>query len=373
MFSRTKQIWRGLPRNGRFAAYVAAFIIFWMLTGLIGGGEESHGEKELPLKNVAVKTFTPQPFVRTVTLTGRSAPKQTVSLSAQTAGQVEEIFIEQGDYVTKGTVLIKIDPATRDERLRAAKASVKEAQALYDTAKRLNAEGYRSDADVTAREAQLASAREALAGVEQDITYTRVESPINGYVERRHVEKGDYVNIGSPTFNIIGQDQFLLTAQLPQRNYDDVQPGQSVKATLLSGQEIEGIVTYKASNADEFTKTYALEMTVDGKKYRIPTGMTATIHIPVETIQALRVPHSALVLKDAGTLAVATVDGSNVHLQSVTMLTDDSDAVWLTGIDHEADIIIRGQSSVTEGEEVNVQKEAEKTTKDAAMTEERAT
>ena len=212
---------------------------------------------------------------------------------------------------------------------------------------------------MAAQEASLAAAEESLARIEQDISYTHVISPIDGIIEDRMVDIGDYVTIGTPLFEIISRDQFLLVGYAAQQERKLIKPKQVAHATLANSQKVAGIVRFIATNAQESTKTYRVEVLVDGNEFQIPTGMTASLSLPVGKTNAYLIPHSLLVLADDGTVGVMTVkqegDKNLAHFIPISPLDDTSIGLWVEGLPTEGvSIITRGQAAITDGILLNV-------------------
>lgn len=345
-----------LGQNGKIAVGIAGAITLWMLTGVFSGGDsETVYTKEVKPKVVSVQVIAQQDYKPAVRITGQSEPFRLVKLAAQTAGQVETVTLDRGAMVMEGDLLLSIDMAARGERLAAAKASLKEAKALYAAAKKLNREGYRADTSLAGREAALASAKETLKTVQSDISYTKISSPIKGIVEDRLVDKGDYVGVGDPVYTLVSREKFKLTAYVPQKSIGFVKEGLNAVATLANGQEIDGMVTFVATNAEAVTRTYKVEITIDGAKHQIPTGMSADIRIPYAEEKAYLIPNSALVLSDAGDIGTILLDENNAaQFYPVDVLSDTGSGFYIEGLKEGLRLVTKGQASLQNGEVVKV-------------------
>jgi len=117
--------------------------------------------------------------------------------------------------------------------------------------------------------------------------------------------------------------------------------------------EVSGTITFVASNADTITRTYKVEIEIQSDK-QIPTGMSARVRIPTQTMTAYLVPYASMLLDDAGHLGAVVLDSSNTtHFVEVNPLDDNGNGVYLTGFNSEKiNVIVRGQNGVVEGETV---------------------
>lgn len=353
---------KAMNPNVRYASGFVLIVALWMISGAVGCSEETAKMDTTAndLRSVTIHKSSAEPYTRMLTLYGRSEAKVQAKVSAQTDGEVAALVKNTGDLVEANDSLLRIDIGTRKSELSAAKAALKEARVLYNSARKLSKEGFKSATTLAQREAQLETAKQNVAQIEKDLEYTNVQSPVKGRVEERMVSEGDYVQAGDQLFTVIGHEKYLLVGYASQKDQSQIQVGKIAKTKLANGQEVEGIVTFVSNFGDNNTRTYRVEIEVDGAKFQIPVGMTATINVPLEVTNAHLVPHSSLVLNDEGGMGVRVVMDSKVQFIPLTDFRDTTDGVWLTGLPENIDLIVRGQNAVTTGEKVKAAEEIKK-------------
>ena len=81
--------------------------------------------------------------------------------------------------------------------------------------------------------------------------------------------------------------------------------------------------------------------------------------IPIKEVYAYRIPHSSLVLNNKGLIGIMTVEEDSIaYFTDLDILEDDRDGLWVGGIGNkEANVVIRGQSGIIDGEKVTPKKE----------------
>ena len=129
--------------------------------------------------------------------------------------------------------------------------------------------------------------------------------------------------------------------------------GMPGRARLANGEAMEGKLRYIASEADEQTRTFEIELEVPNPSGRLAAGASAEIRLSLESIPAHRVSPSVLALADDGTLGVKTVDDQDtVVFVPVDIAKAGEDDVWLTGLPDEVRLITVGQGFVSDGTKV---------------------
>ncbi|MFO0928466.1 MAG: efflux RND transporter periplasmic adaptor subunit [Gemmataceae bacterium] len=185
-----------------------------------------------------------QPIVRDVTdqavFTGRTEAVESVQVRARVSGYLQDVLFQAGQEVKEGQQLFQIDPTIYQAALEKARAEVAQYQSEvtlstqeYERGRRLTGTGAVSREEfeklASQRErasANLAAARATVTTTAQNLTWTKVISPINGKAGVNLLTKG----------NLVIADQTLLTtivSQDPMYVYFDVD-----ESTVLRVQEL---------------------------------------------------------------------------------------------------------------------------------------
>ena len=158
---------------------------------------------------------------------------------------------------------------------------------------------------------------------------------------------------GTPCANIILLNEIKLGVFVPEADVAKVNVGAVAGARLTSGEEVQGRVTFLSRSADELTRTFRVEVTVQNDDLAISDGQTAEILIASEGRRAHLVAQSSLTLDDDGVLGVRTVaEGNIAQFMPVTLLRDTAEGVWVTDLPETVDIITVGQEFVVDGVQV---------------------
>ena len=185
--------------------------------------------------------------------------------------------------------------------------------------------------------------------------YPKIVAPFSGYLESLKVDEGDFLNTGAICASLIDPDPMLLVADIAEKDIAQIQLGSEANAKLISGRMISGEVTFIASSADQNTRTFRVEISVDNKDRTIRDGVSAEIYIKGKEELAHIISPAILSLNDQGKLGVRTVTAENkVEFKEIKILEDTNNGMWVSGLGKEARIITLGQEYVFQGQTVNV-------------------
>lgn len=182
------------------------------------------------------------------------------TVSAQTSGRIDAVEFDVGDYVPKGSVILRLRDQEQRSRLEAAQAGLREAQARDKEAaaeferiqgiyqKKLIAKAAldKAAADLKAVRARLAAAQARVKEAAEQLEHTVVRAPYSGIVVQRHVEIGETARPGQALMTGLSLETLRAVANVPQTAVDAVlarnrarvifthQGGRSVEAERLT-------------------------------------------------------------------------------------------------------------------------------------------
>lgn len=302
---------------------------------------------------VRIATIAARPWQRRVVIRGQTAASRKVEIRAETAGRIDAVPVKEGTAVKAGDVIARIAPAERTASLAEATALVRQRQVELRAAEALAKKGFRSDTKLAEAKAQYDAAKARIAQIETDIARTTITSPFDGVLEARHVELGDYLQIGDQVARIVDLDPVLVVGDVSEREIQGLKRGMVARATLVGGGQVEGTIRFIASVADPVTRTFRIEMAVPNPENRVRDGLTSQMEVPIETRPAHFLTPALLTLDPAGRLGVKGLDQDDlVVFYPIRILADGIGGIWVDGLPQSLRIITVGQEFVRAGQQV---------------------
>jgi multidrug efflux system membrane fusion protein len=350
------------------AAIIALLVVGWILSGVLAREEIPPAPSLADVRNemtaiqddrepTRVRARVMRATIETaeVALRGRTESNRMVEVRAETSGRVVALPVEKGALVKAGDVLCRIAVEDRPARLTEAREAVAQAQLEYQGSLKLKRQGYQSETAIASAKARLAATEALLKRRELDLENTEIRAPFDGIVEEQPVEIGDYLQVGTQCATVVDNDPMLLVGNISERAVNRLALDGPARAKLLTGEQVDGHISYIAQVAQETTRTYRVEIEVPNPNYTIRSGITADIAIPVATFSAHQISPALLALDDAGNIGVRILDENNiVRFVQVEIVKDDPTGVWVSGLPEVATIITVGQELVVAGEKVEV-------------------
>jgi len=331
-------------------------------------------------------------------LNGVVRARNQVAIRPEISGTVVGVFVRNGDAVTRGQPLVRLDDEALEERLRNATADLRRAEATAAESlarveeirarvvrtRALTDSGLASQLELETLEAQLAAvqaeADQTQAQVEQAratvserrsaLSKATLTAPVAGVVGRRDVEVGMVVGPSSMLFIIGDLDELIVEVPLTQDMLRVVEVGTPVE---IDDREGEGEpIEARISRISPFLETASFsttaEVDVDGAAARLRPGMFVTVRVlHGASEQATLVPTTALwedpltgewtvfVVADGGGLEEPDAPDDDipdtaraVSQRPVEVLAQGRGRVALRGVDEGEWVVTVGQHLVHE-------------------------
>lgn len=312
-----------------------------------------------------------------LSLIGRTAPVEQAVVASRANGFVAERFVDIGDKVTKGDLLLLVDAPEVAQELARSKAAVQQVKARLELAK-LNfertqllvtkghvSEQLRDERQATERttEADLAAAEADVRRLEELQSFQRVKAPFNGTIVSRQVDRGDRISTndnqsGISLFRIARLDELRVEIDVPQSYALKVRSGTQARVTFseLAGEVFEARVVRTTGLIDSNSATMRAELIMPNPNERIPAGLNGQVILQITGgLDVVSVPANTLVIRD-GLQRVATTDADGkVSFRPVSVGRDLGERVEvISGLSQNDRVILSPNAMLREGDKVEV-------------------
>ena len=267
------------------------------------------------LPSVAAVEIAAVDFDQDIRASGDLRARFQTMISAEIAGRVTELSVDEGGSVEQGVVVIKIDPERRrldlaaaQARLAQARANLRQETSKVERVRKLRSENIASEERLeeaeTARLLAESSVRaeEATVGVaNRALRDASVSAPFAGLIARRSVELGEYVEPGKPLFELVAMTPLDVLFSLPELDSQRVVIGQRVQINVAAPAEktFDAVVSFIAPTVDPGSRTLRIKAEIDNSEGLLRPGLFARIHVGTDQRKSvLMVPEEALVQRE---------------------------------------------------------------------------
>ena len=343
----------------------SVIILFTLLIWLATGDHSSKKDNTLERKHREEKTFSvrysksiSEEFFGGLYLYGETKPNKAVDLKSEVSDNVLEINGRRGDFVEQGELIVKLDEGGRRVSMSEAEAFLNLKQRDYEVAVSLCERGFKEKNYMLVAEAELEKAKANFIRAEINLQNTEIRAPFRGVISEKFVECGDYVAVGTPLISFIDNDPLKVEVYVSQNEIDKVYNGQNADVRLSTKENLKGLVSIIAPEADNQTRTFAVEIEIPNLERSLLVGVSAEVKLLLPSVQAHHFSAQYLCLDENEDVGVKVIgDENNVVFYPVDIIDVDDDGVWVSGLPEKVDIITVGHFFVKPGDIVEPVKE----------------
>ena len=336
-------------------------------------------------------------------------PEFEISIPSEVQGKIKKVFVKEGDFISKGSKILEIDRGTLNQKISAAKASLKAAEKSLDISNRTskgtldielqaakadlklakqnltiveklfkqnyasslevtqklsqvenvqvriaqleNKQNFNSELNVIKSEAEYENAKSILMELEEQSGNMIISSPSNGILEKLYLDEGERVSKNSTVAEILGMENIKLIAKISQAEVGQIKIKDDVKINF-NNNIFNGKVSKISSNANSSTRTFDVEIITKNIDFLIKGGMTAEIEIITDEIEAFQISPAHLSVNNDGTLNAKVVENGKVQFKKVSIIKSDEDVVNILGLNDNDIILTKGQAFVQQGDNI---------------------
>jgi membrane fusion protein, multidrug efflux system len=325
-------------------------------------------EKELPTdstlvkvksKEVAVIQLAPRNFDHYVQTQGAIEAEDNILVSAKTMGVITQVFVKEGQGVSKGQVLAQIDNSVILRSIESMKSQMELANTIYDRQKNLWDQKIGTEVQFLQAKTSRESLERQIAGLQEQNDMMRIKSPIAGTVDAVAAKIGESIAPGMPAFRVVNTSDLKIKAQISESYVTTIKKGDKVRVTVEElGRDINATVTFVGKNIDLLSRTFTIEVDLPSLPELRPNmtavvkvifhSETSAIVVPVNVVQDVNGEKIIYVAEKDGAKTVArrrivSVSGVYDNLAQITK-----------GLSAGDQVITVGYQSLNDGELVKI-------------------
>lgn len=297
---------------------------FMILLGLASANvTPAFAENAMP---VSVVRIVRAPVIEELRLTGTLQARRVSRLSAEVDGIVAEMLVDDGDRVSAGQLIVRLDSELATIEKSATAAAVAEAEARLADAERryreltalaekqhvpaTNVDSAKTEIDIG--RAALAQSRARDRHAQAMLNRHAVSAPFGGVVRAKLVEIGQWVETSTALVELVETEFLRLEAPVPQFYFSRVRPGTRVELRFdaIPADTFAATITTTIPVSDTGARTFPVRIDLPNENGRLAPGMSARVVVHIEApddAATLIVPQDAIVRQADGTTAVWTV------------------------------------------------------------------
>lgn len=247
-------------------------------------------------KEVAVVELAPKPFDHYIKTQGAVEAIDNILVSAKTMGIVTQVFVREGDVVSKGQIMAQIDNSLTMRGIEEVKSGLDLATTVYNRQKNLWDQKIGTEVQYLQAKNNKESLERRLATLNEQLDMARIKSPINGSVDAVDVKIGQNAAPGAPAFRVVSSDRLKFIANVSEAYLTKVKKGNKVQIEFSDlDRVVSGQITFVGKAINQLSRTFPVEVSLPGNSDFRPNmsgelklifhSEAAALVVPVNVVQ----------------------------------------------------------------------------------------
>ncbi|MBV1914266.1 MAG: efflux RND transporter periplasmic adaptor subunit [Pseudomonadales bacterium] len=320
--------------------------------------ENKIGQSDLP--TVVIKRIKSDQRSIPIDVSGRIYHKTEIKLAFKTGGLVQSVLVDEGEFVSEGQLLARLDLEEVDAAVDQARAAYRKAKRDIKRIAKLNETNVLSKQKLQDAETVLTLRKADLEVAKFNQKYSEIRASVSGYILHRNIEVNELVQPGKTAF-VLGsnRDGWVVRAGLVDRDIVRVSLGDRVELFLdaYPGNSFDGKITQISQVVDFRSGIFSVEVSLEPVEEKLFSGMVASAVINPEKLQYLfYVPIESLVDSNSDEAQVFLFDRTTGRVKRVPIgiafLYQDEVAV-LSGLEGHHEVVLSGVKRLESGDLVH--------------------
>jgi len=314
---------------------------------------EKRTEKQEKIIPVKVMEIAASQTTSTRNYVGTVEESVAVSLAFSSMGTVEQVYVSEGQRVSKGQLLASLNTTTAENSYQMMLAKQQQAQDAYDRLVKVHENGSLPEIKFVEVETGLQQAKSMTAVAKKNLDDCRLYAPRDGVIASRNVEAGSNSTPGATAFKLVSVETVNVKISIPENEIGKIAEGQQAKVEVpaLDNAVFTGKIGIKGVVADPISYTYEAKISINNPKAQLMPGMICKVSLANDAKTAeIVVPNRTIQIAADGRRYVWLADGNIAKRQFVkTGGLNDNGIVIVEGLSVGDNLIVEGFQKVSEG------------------------
>lgn len=283
-------------------------------------------------------------------------------ISPEVSGQIQDILVNEGDNVTKGQLLARINSEIIGSQIKEAENSLEYARVVYEKQKRLWDQKIGSEIQYLDARNRVESLEKGLEILKSQLSMTRITSPVNGIVDEIYQKEGELAIPGAQMMQVVNLDQVYINADVSESYLSSIREGEIVEVVFPAYPEMkfEVPIHRKGNTINPNNRTFVVQLKMSNPDKLLKPNILSRIYINDFSSDTAMVVPASLVKQDLKGNYVYIVDENGGHPLAKkayvqTGMSYNNKTMVTKGIEPGQKVIVTGYNQVSDGIAVEIQ------------------
>ena len=236
-------------------------------------------------------------LTRLLHVSGSLFPQDEIAIAPEISGRIKRLFINEGSFVHKGSVLVKLEDAELQAQLSKVKALIDLAEINAKREKELLKGGGTSAELLERADNTVITLQSDFQMLKAAIAKTEIKAPFSGTIGLKEVSEGSFVSPGTKISHLVNSSPIRIECSIPEKYTSLIKKNMKIQFHVYGNeQSFEAKISAINPMIDPISRTTKIIALYSNKKEECKPGAFADIEIPLSVEEkAIIIPNEAIV------------------------------------------------------------------------------
>ena len=293
------------------------------------------------------------------TYVGKVEESTSLQLRFPLGGKVNTVNVKKGQRVRQGELIATIDDTQQRNALKAAQATLNQAQDAYERLKHVYEEGALAEVKWIDCQTKLQTAKAATDAAQQQLKDCKLYAPQSGIIEECDLRTGQQLLPGQTAVKLINTDGVQIVFPVPETEISTINTGDKAEIIVpaLNDLRLEGTIGEKDMLGNSLTHSYNVKIQVPNKGNMLMSGMMCKVSCTSSKTAGYIIPAKCVQTMQNG-ISVWVVKNGTAHRQTVASSAYVKGGILIdNGLEEGDTVITSGYQKLYEGARVKGKQE----------------
>lgn len=330
--------------------------------------DELHADSTYSIDNylipIRIKEISKQEFNHYIEVNGAVEAINDAFISPEMNGQIKKVYVEEGETVTKGQLLVSLNTAVTQKGIEELETALELATTMFKKQKELWNQKIGSEIQYL----QAKNGKEALEGkletLKAQLAMAQIKAPFDGIVDDIYQKEGEMASPGFRLIQLVDLKKLKVNADLSEHYLASINKGDTVSVTFPAYDDIEyNVPVFRTGNVVKLdNRTFTIEVKINNKNNMLKPGIISVIHINDYVNKSAFIVPSLILKRDVNNefflFVVDEKDGeliaTKTYVKTGKSFKDQTEI--LSGLEEGQKIITEGYNTVSTGTKIQIKK-----------------
>lgn len=302
-----------------------------------------------------------QKLERSIEITANVDAENNAMISPEMNGQITKIYVLEGQTVTKGQILAKLNDEVLKNNLAQLQSSLLFADTMYQKQKKLYEQKIVSEVQYLQAKNQKESIEKNIDVIKSQIALSTIKAPFSGVIDRIYFKEGEITAPGKAVFQLVNLSTMIATADISEKYLPKIKIGDEVnlKFPTYSNIEITNKIYQIGNVIDPTNRTFRIKIKFNNIQNKIKPNMLSIIQLVDYTNESALVLPSNCLMQDISGWYVYLIeqkDNKNFARKKYVEIgvSTQNETEIIKGLTEGDRVITKGYNQVKDGLEINL-------------------